>query len=125
MVRCYALRHAIKLYHEMFPHQRVPSYDLVLGVNIRLRSFGQFTVPTNAQGRGADPYPVDLHEAISEFFDHNPRESTRNAALRFRVSQWTVLNLLHTERRHPCHFRAVQELGINDYGPRLAFAGGF
>lgn len=73
MVRAYALsndsvRGAINLYREMFPHRRIPSYNLMLGVNQHPRTFGQFSVPTYAQGRGREPYPVHLQEAILEYF---------------------------------------------------------
>lgn len=97
----------------------------MLGVNQRLRTFGQFSVPTHAQGRGREPYPVHLQEAILEYFEHHPQESTRNAARRFGVSHSTVWKLLHEEGMHPYHFKPVQELGVNDHEPRLNFVAGF
>lgn len=126
MVRTYALsndsvRGAINLYREMFPNRQIPSYNLMLGVNQRLRTFGQFTVPTHAQGRGREPYPVHFQEAILEYFEHHPQESTRNAGRRFGVSHWTVWKLMHEEGMHPYHFRPVQELGVNDHEPRVNF----
>lgn len=126
MVRVYArsndsVRGAINLYREMFPNRRVPSYYVMLSVNQRLREFGQFTVPAHAQGRGRQPYPVRLQEDILEYFEENPQASTRNAARRFGVSQYTVWNVLHQEGLHPYHFRPVQELGPNDLEPRVIF----
>lgn len=95
----------------------------MLSVNQRLREFGQFTVPAHAQGRGREPYPVRLPEEILEYFEQDPQASTRNAARRFGVSQWTVWNVLHQEGLHPYHFRPVQELGVNDLEPRTNTGG--
>ncbi|CAG9570580.1 unnamed protein product [Danaus chrysippus] len=55
MVYAYAranesLRGAINLYREMFPNRRVPTASVILNANQRLRDFGQFRVPTHAQG---------------------------------------------------------------------------
>lgn len=126
MVRAYArandsLAGAVNLYREMFPGRRIPTPRVILNANQRLRDYGQFTVPAHAQGRGGVSYPVSLHEDILQYFEDNPQASTRNAARRFGVSQWTVWNQLHKNGLHPYHFRPVQELSVSDYEPRINF----
>lgn len=126
MVRVYVLsnnsvRAAINLYREMYPNRQIPTYNLMLTINQRLRTFGQLTIPTHSQGRGRERYPVHIQEAILEYFEHHPQESTRNAARRFGVSHSTVWKLLHDGNMHPYHFRPVQELGVNDHEPRVNF----
>ncbi|CAH2083514.1 unnamed protein product [Euphydryas editha] len=105
----------------MFSNRRVPTASVILNANQRLRDFGQFRIPTHAQGRGRVEYPVLLQEDILEYFENNPEASTRKAARRFGVSQWTVWNLLHKEGLHPYHIRDIQELRANDYEPRVNF----
>lgn len=126
MVRAYArandsVEGAIRLYRELFPNRRTPTPYVMLSVNQRLRDFGQFTVPAHAQGRGRDPYPARHQEQVLRYFTSHPQASTRQAARRFGMSQWTVWKLLHRDSLHPFHFQPVQELGDNDHHSRVNF----
>lgn len=135
MVRCYllsgeSLNGAQRLYEaESLPRLRnqgvvnpsIPNRATILAANQRLLDHGQFTSPSHAQGRGRQRLPVEIEEEIFDFFERNPRASTRDAARRFEVSQYAVWKLLNTAGLHPYHFQKVQALSDADAAPRRAF----
>lgn len=135
MVRCYilsgeSLREAQRLYaSESIPRLRnqglvnpsIPNRETILAANQRLLDHGQFTVPSHAQGRGRPRLPVEIEDQIFDFFERNPRASTRDAARRFSVSQYAVWKLLNTAGLHPYHFQKVQCLNEADAVPRRGF----
>ncbi|KAF9818159.1 hypothetical protein SFRURICE_003900 [Spodoptera frugiperda] len=88
----------------------------------RLRDFRQFDfdVPWHAEGRGSQGLPIALQEDILEFFQREPRASTREAGRRFGVHHSTVWRLLKREQ-DPFHFQKVLDLHASDNVVRVAF----
>lgn len=126
MVRLYAVSNnsvsrAVHMFAEMFPNRPRPSYRVVLSATQNLRDHGQFNVPTHARGRGSVGLTVELQEEILDFFEREPRASTREAGRRFNVHHTTVWRLLKREQLHPFHFRRVQDLHPQDSVARVQF----
>lgn len=136
MVRCYIssgenLSEARRLYEseslprlraQGLPNPMVPHRQTILAANQRLLDYGQFTIPTHAHGGGgALQLPVVLEDGIFDYFERNPRASTRDAARRFGISQPTVWKLLNRAGMHPYHYQKVQSLHENDALHRRTF----
>ena len=101
MVRLYAIsgnsvRQAIRMFGEMFSNRPRPSREVMLAATQR-----KFDVPVHAQGRGSVGLSVDLQEAILDYFEREPRASTRDAGRHFGVDHTTIWRLLKRERMHP------------------------
>ncbi|CAG9782782.1 unnamed protein product [Diatraea saccharalis] len=135
MVRCYilsgeSLNAARRLYEaESIPalqnqgliNPAVPSRETFLAVNQRLLDYGQFTSPTHARGGGRPGLAVEIEDEILDFFERDPRASTRDAARRFNVSHYAVWKLLKVTGLHPYHFQKVHALHDGDNVPRRTF----
>lgn len=126
MVRLYAisgdsLRGAIRMFTEMFPDREPPSQSVMLAATQRLRDHRQFDVPRHAQARGSVGLPVALQEDILEYFQREPRASTREAGRRFGVHHTTVWRLLKRELQHPFHYRKAQDIHPGDNAVRITF----
>lgn len=93
----------------------------MLAATQRLRDYRQFDVPRHAQARGSSGLSVALQEDILEYFQREPRASTRDAGRRFRVHHSTVWRLLKREEQHPYHFRKVQDIHPGDNAARISF----
>lgn len=101
---------------------QVPHARTIVAATQRLLDHGQFRTPAHAQGRGRPAvYTAELDEEIIEYFEQDPRRSTRMAAARFDVSQYYVWKVLNCEGLHPYHFRKVQVLHENDGPARVTF----
>lgn len=99
----------------------VPHRRTILAANQRLLDYGQFTTPVHAQGGGASRLVVEIEDQIFDYFERNPRASTRDAARRFNVSQYAVWKLLNNAKMHAYHFQPVQHLEEADALPRRNF----
>ena len=126
MVRLYAisgdsLRGAIRMFTEMFPDREPPSQSVMLAATQRLRDHRQFDVPRHAQARGSVGLPVALQEDILEYFQREPRASTRDAGRRFGVHHTTVWRLLKHELQHQFHYRKAQDIHPGDNAMRITF----
>lgn len=122
--RLYAqLDHLNYLRMQGIPNPQVPSPNTFLAATQRLLDHGQLRTPAHAQARGQPHiYRPELDEDIIEYFERDPRRSTRMAAIHFNVSQYYVWKLLNSERLHPYHFRRVHALHENDGPARIAFS---
>lgn len=65
--------------------------------------------------------PVELEQEIFDFFEQNPRASTRDAARRFNVAKNFVWKVLNTAGLHPYHYQKVQALNDADAVHRRTF----
>lgn len=102
---------------------QVPAASTILAATQHLLDFGQFRVPSHATDRGRPPvYSPEFEEEILDYFDEDPRRSTRMAARRFNVSQYFVWKLLNTNNLHPYHFRRVHAIYGDDPVHRMAFS---
>lgn len=101
---------------------QVPQARTIVQATQRLLDHGQFARPSHAQGGGGSAvHSPELDEEILEYFERDPRRSTRMAAAAFDVSQYYVWKLLNNEGLHPYHFRKVHALREIDAPPRIAF----
>lgn len=101
---------------------QVPSSRTIVAATQRLLDHGQFQTPAHAQARGRSAIiSPALDEEIIEYFERDPRRSTRQAESRFGVSQYYVWKLLNSEGHHPYHYRGVHALNENDPQNRIAF----
>lgn len=98
---------------------QVPSTTTILAVTQRLLDHGQFRTPTHAQGRGRLNDSPEIEEDILEYFEWDPRRSTRMAAREFNVSQYLIWKILNTNG-HPYHFRRAHVINNNDAPARIA-----
>lgn len=99
----------------------IPHRNTILAANQRLLDYGGFTLPTHAQGGGRPRLAIEIEEDIFDYFERNPRASTRDAARLFNVSQPSIWKVLNTAGLHPYHFQRVQHLNDGDAQPRRVF----
>lgn len=99
---------------------QIPTTPTILAATQRLLDHGQFRAPTHAQGRGRLNNSQDIEDDIFNYFELDPRRSTRMAAREFNVSQSFVWKTLNTNGLHPYHFRRAHALYSNDGPPRIA-----
>jgi hypothetical protein len=115
-------RRAARIYQERFPNRQVPGHRMFTNLHRRLRETGRFSANRVNAGRPRR-IRLDVEEEVLEHFHHNPRTSTRAAAvalgIRDHSAVWRVLNENHL---HPFHFQRVQGLVPADYRPRERFA---
>ncbi|CAH2100857.1 unnamed protein product [Euphydryas editha] len=101
---------------------QISSTPTILAATQRLLDYGQFRAPTHAQGQGRlNYYSPEFEEDVLEYFERDPRRSTRMAAREFDVSQTFVWKILHTQGLHPYHFRKAHVINNTDAPARIAF----
>lgn len=100
---------------------QVPRPETILATVQRLLDHGQFRAPLHARGAGPPPYELSTEDDVIQYFEEDPRRSTRMAARRFGVSRFYVWNLLKSEGLHPYHFRRAQALYDGDEVRRINF----
>ncbi|KAL0819430.1 hypothetical protein ABMA28_007535 [Loxostege sticticalis] len=125
MVRAYIMSGenvaaGLRLYRELYPNERQPSHETMLGAWQRLLDHGQFRTPSHAQGRSGTSYSQELYDDVVQYFEEDPRRSTREGARHFQVSQYCIWKIISSEM-HPFHYRKVQELSDSDRQPRVSF----
>lgn len=99
---------------------QIPSTPTILSATQRLLDHGQFRVPAHAQGRGRLDNTQEIEDDILEYFERDPRRSTRMAAQEFNVSQYFVWKTLNLSGLHPYHFRRAHVINRNDTPARVA-----
>lgn len=108
-------------WREQFPNRSEITRYTIRTIVYNLREWGTFETPAHAQGRGQSGLPVDVQEAILDYFSRQPRASTRDAKRHFHIAHTTVWRLLRDERMHPFHYQRVQDIALTDYHGRVTF----
>ncbi|KAJ2940836.1 hypothetical protein O0L34_g10090 [Tuta absoluta] len=122
-VRIYGQSSVESLRRRGVENPTVPSRSTVSRAVNNWFEFRQFQVPPGFHARGgALAMDVELEEGIVEYFERNPRNSTREAARQFGVSHVSVWNVLRENGLHPFHYQKVQALYEQDGPGRLEFS---
>lgn len=116
-------RRAVRMYTNAFPNRRVPGHRFFTNLHMRLRETGSLRPNQRVNGGRPVHREVVNEEQVVQYFEENPRASTRSASrvlgINNHVDVWRALN---NNNWHPFHFQRVQALLANDYQPRLDFA---
>lgn len=114
-------RAASRLYAERFPERRIPAHTLFARINQRLRETGSVEIKRLDNGAQRTIRTPEFEEEVLRRFENNPAESTRAVADAMRVNHVSVWEVLHEQLLHPYRLQKVQELGLNDFIPRVEF----
>lgn len=116
-----------ELYRQRFvdgrpiPEQRrLPSYECFRSLCMRVHSTGSVRSSSN-EGRPSMRLGSNLETRILQYFNENPRASTRRAAAAFETNHVVIWRTLKDDGQHPYHFRRTQELLPLDFSARVAF----
>jgi hypothetical protein len=87
----------------------------------KLLDYGQFRTPAHAQGLPGISHSQELYDdAVVQYFEEDPRRSTREGARHFKVSQYLIWKIISCVM-HPFHYRKVKELSDSNRQPRVSF----
>lgn len=114
-------RAASRLYQERFPERRVPAHTLFERVNQRIRETGSVKITRPDNGAQRTVRTPEFEEEVLRQFEENPGVSTRAVAEPMNVSHVRVWEIVNEQLLHPYHRQKVQELGPDDYAPRVEF----
>lgn len=62
-----------------FPNRPIITRYTIRAIVYNLREWGTLDTPRHSQGRGQSGLPVNVQEAVLEYFNRQPRASTRQA----------------------------------------------
>lgn len=114
-------RRAHRRYLELYPNRRQPSRELFQQLFNRLGEAGTFRPKRDSMGPKRT-ITVDQEDEILTRVAENPEISSRQLARDTRVSQTTIMRILHKEKLYPYRFTPVQNLLAADPPARLQFA---
>lgn len=120
----YNAREALRVYRERFPPPHPTNPRVILNAMYRIRDNRPVVPRTSVddqRGGRSRAIPARVEDRILQYFDRNPRSSSRQVGRLFGVSHMTVLKIMKLNRRRPFRVQKVQALLPRDLPVRAAY----